>query len=450
MNKQNQYIIFFLTFILLSNCSFDRATGIWSGEEDEKRRIALLEKEQKSKLDVIRIYSTDDTFAEEILSSKSINLSEPKKNSSWEMSGLNKKNYFGNLYLSGIDNRFLKKKIGKNKFKISQIMSSPIFFNDNMILSDDTGTIFSINLNGKINWKKNIYKKVYKKINKNLTFSSHKEIIYVSDNIGFIYSINADSGNVIWIKNHGVPLKSNIKIHNNKIFLINQDNRLLCLKTEDGSKIWDIRSIKSFIKSQNLLSLAISDQGNLFALNSAGDLFKVKADNGGLYWSLNTTGSMLAHDTDFFKSSDIVISEDAIIFATSNSVHSYNLTNGYSNWRKEVGTSITPIVDGNNIFIVTNNGYFLNLDKKSGEIIWSTNILKVLKKRKRETYITGVIMGSGKIYATTQNGHIIVSSGNSGKVEYSKKIANFISSTPIIIDGSLFVLTEKSRILGFN
>ena len=44
MNKQNQYIIFFLTFILLSNCSFDRATGIWSGEEDEKRRIALLEK----------------------------------------------------------------------------------------------------------------------------------------------------------------------------------------------------------------------------------------------------------------------------------------------------------------------------------------------------------------------------------------------------------------------
>ena len=94
-------------------------------------------------------------------------------------------------------------------------MSSPIFSNGNIIFSDDAGTIYNINLRGKINWKKNIYKKIYKKIHKNLTFSSHKEKIYISDNIGFIYAINAISGEVIWIKYHGIPLKSNIKIYNN-------------------------------------------------------------------------------------------------------------------------------------------------------------------------------------------------------------------------------------------
>jgi len=40
-------------------------------------------------------------------------------------------------------------------------------FKNNIILSDDVGTIFSINANGNINWKKNIYKKIYKKVNKN-------------------------------------------------------------------------------------------------------------------------------------------------------------------------------------------------------------------------------------------------------------------------------------------
>jgi len=50
-------------------------------------------------------------------------------------------------------------------------MSSPLVFNDNIIFADDTGTIFSINQRGKINWKKNIYKKIYKKIYKNLSFS---------------------------------------------------------------------------------------------------------------------------------------------------------------------------------------------------------------------------------------------------------------------------------------
>ena len=58
------------------------------------------------------------------------------------MSGLNLQNFVGNIYLSGIDNNFLKKKIGKNKFSISQVMASPLVFNDNIIFADDTGTIF--------------------------------------------------------------------------------------------------------------------------------------------------------------------------------------------------------------------------------------------------------------------------------------------------------------------
>ena len=119
-------------------------------------------------------------------------------------------------------------------------MSSPLVFNDNIIFADDTGTIFSINQRGKINWKKNIYKKIYKKIYKHLSFSIYKDKIYIADNIGFIYAISLESGKLIWLKNYEIPIKSNIKIFDNKIFVINQDNRLLCLDTEKGHKIWDI------------------------------------------------------------------------------------------------------------------------------------------------------------------------------------------------------------------
>ena len=199
------------------------------------------------------------------------------------MSSLNLQNFVGNIYLSGIGNNFLKKKIGKDKFSISLVMSSPLVFNDNIIFADDTGTIFSINQKGKINWKKNIYKKIYKKIYKNLSFSIYKDNIYIADNIGFIYAISTESGKLIWLKNYEVPLKSNVKIFDNKIFVINQDNRLLCLDTDKGSKIWDVRSISSFIKSQNFLALAVTKEGDLVTLNSSGDLLKVKASNGKIY-----------------------------------------------------------------------------------------------------------------------------------------------------------------------
>ena len=202
-------------------------------------------------------------------------------------------------------------------------MSSPLSFKNNIFFSDDTGTIFNINQKGKVNWKINIYKKMYKKMYKNLSLAIYGDKIYVSDNIGFIYAVSLASGKLIWIKNHGVPIKSKIKIFNNKIFLINQDNRILCFSVDDGAKIWDVRTVASFIKSQSFLALAISKNGNIITLNSSGDLINTKSDSGRIFWNLNTIGSLFAHDTDFFTSSDIVIDANDIIFSTSASIFSY-------------------------------------------------------------------------------------------------------------------------------
>ena len=449
MNKKKN-LIFFLIFILLVNCSFDNKTGIWSGSKKEKRRISELEKEQKQTKVVDYIYSSKSVYSKEISLTKKISISNPRKNLSWRMSSLNQQNFLGNIYLSGIDNIFLKKKIGKNKFPISKIISSPLVFENNIIFSDNNGTIFNINQNGEINWKKNIYKKIYKKVYKNLVFSIYQNNIYVADNIGFIYSIGLNNGKLVWIKNHGIPIKSNIKVYKNKIFLINQDNRILCFNTKNGSKIWDIRSVPSFIKLQNFLSSAISKQGDVIAINSSGDLFKVNANNGKIDWSLNTLESTLAHATDFFKSSEIVIIDDNIIVSSKSSLFSYNLNTGYTNWKQEVSSIGAPIIDGKNIFILTDNGYFVIIDKDTGIIISSTNILKILKKKKQETKITGFIMGSGKIYSVTSNGYLIVSSPVSGKVEYFKKIGDPVTSTPIINNGKLYILTKNSRIYGFD
>ena len=184
MSKKKN-LIFFLIFILLVNCSFSGNTGIWDGSENEKRRISKLESEQKKNKDIDIIYSSDNIYSKEIPLTKNISVTNSKENLSWKMSSLNHQNFLGNIYLSGIDNVFLKKKIGKNKSSISKAISSPLIFKNNIIFSDGNGTIFNINQSGKINWKKNIYKKIYKKVYKNLVFSIYQNNIYVADNIGF-------------------------------------------------------------------------------------------------------------------------------------------------------------------------------------------------------------------------------------------------------------------------
>jgi len=442
-------LFYIFLFFLISECSFDKKNrlGVWTGV-NEKKRVAELEIEQGKEL--INIYTTKKQNLPEIKSNKIIKISKPKNNLSWQTSNLNLQNYTGNIYLSGIDYVFLKKKIGKNKFNLSRLISSPIIFEDNIIFSDDVGTIFNVNKRGKVMWKKNIYKKVYKKIYKTLNFSIYNSIIYVSDNIGFVYSIELNTGKIFWIKNQGVALKSELKVFDDKIFLINQDNRIICLEINGGTKLWDIRLVTSFIKMQNFLPLAISKNGALIALTSSGDLMKINANTGSISWSLNTTPSSFAHDTDFFNSSSIVITDSEVIFFAFNTIFSFNLDNGRNNWREKISSTNTPVVDGENIFFVSDDGFFVNLNRNSGKIIRSNNILKILKSRKQETKITGFVMGSGKIYATSRNGFLITCSPATGKVEDFKKIGDKINSSPIISDGSLFILTEKSKIFGFT
>ena len=68
----------------------------------------------------------------------------------------------------------------------------------------------------------------------------------------------------------------------------------------------------------------------------------------------------------------------------------------------------------------------------------------------RNTYISGYILASEKVYITTNNGYLIVCSAKTGKTEYYKKIGDKIASNPIINNGSLYILTAESRLLGFN
>ena len=458
MIKKVNFFSFFLIFLLFNGCSFDRKSGIWDGVESQKRKIEELRADRKRIVNTVSLYSTQDFVSKEIPPKEPIILSSPKKNLGWKMTGYNAQNAIGHKYLSGINGQFFKERITKNKFIRSQDIS-PILFLDNFIyLTSDNGSIFKVNYSGKIIWKKNIYKKLYKKMYKKLSLAIHDNNIFVSDNMGFIYALDLMTGEPVWIKNHGIPLKSQLKIFNNKLFVVNQDNRLLCLSLENGVKLWDIRSISSYIKSQSLISIAVSDSGELVFLNSSGDLNKVNTDNGNLLWTINAKDFSFAHDTDFFKSSNIVINGNSIFFTTASAIYSYDLYSGFLNWSQNINSKSDPIIDGNYVFIVTKDGFFQNFDKTTGQIIWSTNILPSLDEgwkipfeiERSKTFVTGFILGSEKLYITTFNGFLIVCSATTGKAESFQRVAFNNTYSPIISNNSLFILTKTFRLLGFN
>ena len=79
------------------------------------------------------IYSSQSIYSTVKILTNKITLSKPNKNLSWKMSSLNYQNFLGNIYLSSINNKFLKKKIGKNKLSLSKFTNAPLIYKNNII-----------------------------------------------------------------------------------------------------------------------------------------------------------------------------------------------------------------------------------------------------------------------------------------------------------------------------
>ena len=62
-------------------------------------------------------------------------------------------------------------------------------------------------------------------------------MIYVSDNIGFLYAYDHVKNKVIWAKNFKVPFRSNLKIVEDKLAAANQNNNLYIIDKNSGDNL---------------------------------------------------------------------------------------------------------------------------------------------------------------------------------------------------------------------
>ena len=87
-----------------------------------------------------------------------------------------------------------------------------------MIISDQKGNliIFSLTENRIIS-KFNFYKKRYKNLKKKINFYTHQNTVIATDNFGFVYAYDYNKEKILWAKNLKIPLRSNIKLVDNKI-----------------------------------------------------------------------------------------------------------------------------------------------------------------------------------------------------------------------------------------
>jgi len=429
----NKIFVFFLIIIFLNNCSFNSKSKFWTNEKNIKQEI--------KKDSIKELFRLEEALQKELnpdLEIKLIKLKLTNDKTNQNNNSINK--YSGNL------EKISKFKFSKIKY-FDQYEPEIIFEKENIIFFDNKGTIIKFNKNSDLIWKKNYYSKQEKKTNPFLFFSSHEDVLIVVDTISKYYAIDINSGELLWSFYNNAPFISDVKIENDKVFVIDSNNVLMCFSLVNGSLIWKYKSDSSTVKSSKKISIAIDNNKILFN-NSVGDINAVDINTGNLIWITPTADKINSIQPYLLKISDLVVQDRSVLFSNNNNeFYSLDVNTGFVNWTQKINTYIRPVIVNDLIFTVSLEGFLIIIDNPTGNIIRVTDVFDQFKiKKRKKIKPVGLSINKTDIFLSTNQGKLLVIDILTGKTKSILKIDKSKISRPFFSNNNLYLIKENSII----
>ena len=429
----NKLFYLLVIFLFLSSCSLDTKSGLWTKTEK-------LDSENKN-LEV-KIFEENEIYERELNIDLKIKLRNDFKKNSF-INNLSNNNGVVN-FDGSID------KIKKFKFsKIDQFDNYQpellITKKNNLIFFDDKGTVLNFSSDNELIWKNNYYSKREKKLKPILYFAANEKTLIVADSISKYYAININDGKLNWINNNIAPFNSQIKIFKDKFFVVDFENILRCFSIKNGTEIWNFKTEKSFIKSQQKLSLIINNNRVIFT-NTLGDISSLDIETGNLIWQTPTQSSDIYENYFSLKNSDLISENNTIYFSNNqNEFFAIDQRNGVIKWKQNLNSNLRPTYADNLVFTITLEGYFVAIDSRNGNIVRMTNIINKIKKYKKENIKPiGFIVSQDKVYLSLSNGRLIIIETLTGKPIDIKKIDNEKISRPYVLNNDMYIIKDNA------
>tara|TARA_E500000178_G_scaffold341321_1_gene385125 strand:+ start:1895 stop:3217 length:1323 start_codon:yes stop_codon:yes gene_type:complete len=433
-----------ITFISFLSCSFDNKTGIWKNETNITKKNSNLFKEFEL------ITNSEQTFYKTIEYDKKvkIDVGSAKRNTFWKDIFYNKSNNSHNFTYKNLNNRIFESK----KLSNHSLSDNILFFDNKLVSTDVKGNIIIYSLKSKKKTKYNFYQKKFKKIEKKLNLILDDNIIYISDNLGYLYAIDSNSSKILWAKNFKIPFRSNMKIFKNSLIAANQNNNLLFIDKRNGQILKDIPTEETLIKNTFLNNLSLNEK-SLFYLNTFGSLYSIDLKTKKINWFINLNQSFELDPSNAFNGSQIVTNNNYLVVSSNKNFHILDTTSGYIKTKENFSVSVKPVILDDYVFLITKNDLLVAMKLSTGKFVYSYDINEQIsqfldiKRKKAEFKNINII-----------NNNILIFLQNSYTLKYDItgelldiiKLPSNINSFPIFVEDSIFYLNKKKRLLVVN
>ncbi|OUC04669.1 quinoprotein [Ehrlichia sp. Wisconsin_h] len=317
---------------------------------------------------------------------------------------------------------------------------TPVFVNDRIIFLSKDGVLHSVDSKDvkKCYWELQVTKhtNLYRA---SILYSENLILYIVDDNV---YGIDFETGQIKWQKELRSVIAGSPVVIDNHLMVVTVDNYLYFFNVSDGSLISSNQESLPEVKSYSSLSSASYGDMIIFSFSN-GKIAAFNSLNGLKIWESNISNANVAFNNgvSLQAANNTVIAVDKL-----HSISNIDIESGNTRWSKNLKIQGISKIEEDNIAAVIDNKLVL-ISINTGDFLWQYDLLQHGKSKNQ--WSSPIIMND-EILVIGNDGCVILIDYRSGALKLVNYILPSAYYIPILVDSSIYVVTNKNKIIIFR
>ena len=392
-----------------------------------------------------------------VKSPPALDLPDARLNTEWTHQGGNAQHYSGHVALSSDLTLQWVTAIGQGDGRRSEISASPVIQGDRIFTLDSESLVTALRLDGSIIWQRNV-SKAYSDVNE--AFGGGLAVqgnnLFVTTGFGTVLALSVLSGEVYWEQDLTSFGGASPTVVDDLLYVPARDGAAWAIETSTGRVKWQVigQSVQSNYTGGP--GVAVSDKYALFPFGS-GDLLAAFRLGGQRSWNSILSGARLGRARGQVQdlTGQPVIEGSVVYLANSSGrMAAMDLDTGLRLWTANQGSQEGIFVVGSSLFTVSDENNLIRVSKADGKLVWSTPLPNSTQtsglRRGKSVVHHGPILSGGRLLLASSDALIRQFDPANGDLIKIIKMPSGAASAPIVVDGTLYVLSTNGNLLAFR
>ncbi|AII87372.1 PQQ-like beta-propeller repeat protein [Planktomarina temperata] len=410
---------------------------------------------ERELLDGTVFVETDARFLAEDL--PDLRLPSPQPVPAWTHQGGNAQHIAAHAELPSELTLSWSRRIGAGDGKRHQISAAPVAQGGQVYTLDSQSMVTAIDETGTILWQSELGK-----LSDALKDASGGGLavggtqLFVTTGFGTVVALDTASGAELWTQDLASYGGASPTVYDDLLYIAARDGAAWAIDTSNGRIKWQVAGPTVAASHTGGPGPAVSDKYAVFPFGT-GDVLASFRKGGLRSWSSGLSGARLGLASTQVRdlTGQPVIEGSSVYLASSaGRMAAVDLNTGMRIWTAKQGSQGHILVAGGAVFAVSDAGNLIRLSKDDGALIWSTPLPKFTKKsvksRAKIHAHYGPILAGGRLILASSDGLIRQFNPADGTLITTVDLPSGAASAPIVVNGTLYVLSTKGDLLAFR